>query len=247
MLYIVKEGLPNDVNRKIIELRKSEEWKSIKEGDTEAIRRVFDTNFPKNDVKEILLREQHGICAYCMRRICMDSHSRVEHLMPLSKNKDKAIDYMNMLGVCDGGEKAIDNQGRILCCDAHKKQTEIELSPLNKMQMDKIAYDKEGRIFTKPRDEAMERDMNEVLLLNGIQKKDGTVRDTSTELLKGRRDAYDRARRMMETLNKKGKCTSVVIKKLMEKLYDSVEREEYVGVKLYYFRKKYNSLRARGM
>lgn len=69
MLYIVKEGLPNDVNRKIIELRKSEEWKSVKEGDTEAIRRVFDTNFPKNDVKEILLREQHGICAYCMRRI----------------------------------------------------------------------------------------------------------------------------------------------------------------------------------
>ena len=56
MLYIVKEGLPNDVNRKIIELRKSEEWKSVKEGDTEAIRRVFDTNFPKNDVKEILLR-----------------------------------------------------------------------------------------------------------------------------------------------------------------------------------------------
>ena len=131
--------------------------------------------------------------------------------------------------------------------DAHKKQTEIELSPFNKMQMDKIAYDKEGRIFTKPRDEAMERDINKALLLNGIQKKDGTVRDTSTELLKGRRDAYDRARRMMETLNKKGKCTSVVIKKLMEKLYDSVEREEYVGVKLYYFRKKYNSLRARGM
>ena len=89
--------------------------------------------------------------------------------------------------------------------------------------------------------------MNEVLFLNGIQKKDGTVRDTSTELLKGRRDAYDRARRMMETLNRKGKCTSVVIKKLMEKLNDSVEREEYVGVKLYYFRKKYKSLRARGM
>ena len=52
---------------------------------------------------------------------------------------------------------------------------------------------------------------------------------------------------MMEALNRKGKCTSVVIKKLMEKLYNSVEREEYVGVKLYYFRKKYNSLRARGM
>lgn len=247
MLYIAKEGLPDDINGKIIELRKSEEWKNIREDDTDAIRRVFDTVFPKNDVKEILLREQHGICAYCMKRICMDSHSRVEHLVPLSKDKDKAIDYMNMLGVCDGGEKVTDNQGHILCCDAHKKETEIELSPLNKVQMDKIAYNKEGRIFTEPRDEAMERDINEFLLLNGIQKKDGTVRDTSTELLKGRRDAYDRARRMMNTLNAKGKCTSAVVKKLMEELYNSDEREEYVGVKLYYFRKKYNSLLRRGM
>lgn len=247
MLYIAKEGLPDDINRKIIELRKSEEWKNINEDDTDAIRRVFDTEFPKNEVKEILLHEQHGICAYCMKRIRMDSHSRVEHLVPLSKDKDKAIDYLNMLGVCDGGEKVTDNQGHILCCDAHKKETEIELSPLNKVQMDKIAYDKEGRIFTEPKDVAMETAINDVLLLNGIQKKDGTVRDTSTELLKGRRDAYDRARRMMNTLNAKGKCTSAVIKKLMEELYNSDEREEYVGVKLYYFRKKYNSLLRRGM
>lgn len=141
-----------------------------------------------------ILHEQHGICAYCMKRIRMDSHSRVEHLVPLSK--DKAIDYMNMLGVCDGGEKVTDNQGHILCCDAHKKETEIELSPLNKVQMGKIAYDKDGRIFTEPKDVAMETAINDVLLINGIQKKDGTVRDTSTELLKGRRDAYDRARRI---------------------------------------------------
>ncbi len=80
MLYIEKEGLPNDINRKIIELSKSEEWKSISEDDTTAIRNAFDNDFPKNEVKEILLHEQHGICAYCMRRIRMDNHSRVEHL-----------------------------------------------------------------------------------------------------------------------------------------------------------------------
>lgn len=247
MLYIAKEGLPDDINGRIIELRKSDEWKSIREDDTDAIRRVFDTEFPKNEVKEILLREQHGICAYCMKRIRMDSHSRVEHLVPLSKDKEKAIDYMNMLGVCDGGEKATGDQGHILCCDAHKKETEMKLSPLNKFQMDKIAYDKEGRIFTEPKDAEMETAINDVLLLNGIQKKGGTVRDTSTELIKGRRDAYERARRMMNTLNAKGKCTSAVIKKLMDELYNSDEREEFVGVKLYYFRKKYNSLLRRGM
>lgn len=247
MLYIEKEGLPNDVSRKIIELSKNDQWKNISEDDTEAIRRIFDNDFPKNDVKRVLLHEQHGICAYCMRRIRMDRHSRVEHLLPLSKNKQKAIDYDNMLAVCDGGEQIAGGQEHILCCDAHKKETEIELSPLDKVQMDKIAYDKEGRIYTEPRDEAMERDINEILLLNGIQKKDGTVRDTSTELLKGRRDAYDRARKMLDSLNAKGKCTSAVIKKLMEELYHSDEREEYVGVKLYYFRKKYNSLIRRGL
>lgn len=247
MLYIEKEGLKDGINKKIIEMRKSEEWKNIKEVDSEAIRRAFDTVFPKNEVKEILIHEQHGICAYCMRRIRMDSHSRVEHLVPLSKNKEKAIDYNNMLGVCDGGEKVTSESGHILCCDAHKKETEIELSPLNKVQMDKIAYDKDGKIYTEPRDVDMERDINDVLLLNGIQKKDGTVRDTSTELLKGRRDAYKRAKRMMNILNVKGKCTSSVLKKLMEELYNCDEREEYVGVKLFYFRKKYNSLVRRGM
>lgn len=247
MLYIEKEGLPKAVGRKIIELSKSEEWKNIDEHDTDAIRRVFDNDFPKNEVKKILLHEQHGICAYCMKRIRMDSHSRLEHLAPLSKDKDKAIDYRNMLGVCDGGARSTGNQGHILCCDAHKKETEITTSPLNKLQMDKIAYDKDGKIYTKPRDEAMERDINEVLLLNGVQKKDGTVRDTSTELLKGRKDAYDRARKMMDSLNRKGKCTSVTLKKIMDELYNRDEREEYVGVWLYYFKKHYSSLIKRGL
>ncbi len=247
MLYIEKEGLPKDVSSKIIELSKGEEWKKIDEKDTVAIRRVFDNDFPKNEVKKILIHEQHGICAYCMRRIRMDSHSRVEHLTPLSKDKDKAIDYSNMLGVCDGGEKITGDRGHILCCDACKKETEISTSPLDKFQMDKIAYNKDGKIYTEPYDEAMEKDINEVLLLNGIQKKDGTVRDTSTELLKGRKDAYDRARKMMDSLNKKGKCTSTVLRKIMNDLYNCEECEEYVGVKLYYFKKHYSSLIRRGL
>lgn len=85
--------------------------------------------------------------------------------------------------------------------------------------MDKIAYDSEGKIYTKPKDEDMERDINEVLLLNGIRKKDGTVIDTSTELLKGRKDAYDRAKKMMAASNIKGKCTSVTLKKIMDIYY----------------------------
>jgi hypothetical protein len=177
----------------------------------------------------------------------MDSHSRVEHWMPLSKDKDMALDYNNMFGVCDGGEQVSNQKGHIVCCDAHKGETEISISPLNQVQMDKIAYTPEGIIYTKPRDEVMEKDINETLLLNGIRKSDGSVRDTSTEVLKGRRDAYDRARRMMEAFNNRGKCNSATVKKKIDELYAKDERDEYVGVILYYLNKKYNALVRRGL
>lgn len=41
-----------------------------------------------------------------MRRIYRDSHCKIEHLVPLSRDKEKALDYHNLLGVCDGGEKS---------------------------------------------------------------------------------------------------------------------------------------------
>ena len=84
-------------------------------------------------------------------------------------------------------------------------------------------------------------------MLNGIQKSDGSVRDTSTEILKGRRDAYDRAKIMMKTLDKKDKCSSAQVQKLIDALLAKEEYEEYLGVKLYYFKKKYASLLKRGL
>lgn len=239
MILIEKEGLPDELRRKIIAVRKSAKWRNTEDDNTIAIRQVFDDDFPKNEVKEILIHEQKGLCAYCMRRIRMDSHSRVEHWMPLSLDKEKAIDYSNMLGVCDGGERIAGQQVRILCCDAHKGETEVRTSPLNKVQMDKIAYKSDGTIYTEPLDEEMEKDINETLLLNGVRKKDGSVLDTSTEILKGRRDAYERARSIMRSLKKHKKCTSAVVKKIMDDLQNRESYEEYVGVKLYYFGKKY--------
>ena len=55
-------------------------------------------------VKEVLVREQKGLCAYCMRRIYRDSHCKIEYLVPLSRDREKALDYHNLRGVCDGGE-----------------------------------------------------------------------------------------------------------------------------------------------
>lgn len=55
---------------------------------------------------------RRGLCAYCMRSIRTDTHSRIEHLIPSSEDKEKATNYSNMLGVCDGEEKITGQQGR---------------------------------------------------------------------------------------------------------------------------------------
>lgn len=40
----------------------------------------------------------------------------------------------------------------------------------------------------------------------------------------------------MVALNIKGKCTSATLKKIMDELYNREERDEFVGVQLYYFK-----------
>jgi len=246
MIYVQKEGLPSSIEQEIIEIRKSANWKSIEEEDTDAIRNVFDNIFPKDRVKQILVYEQHGLCAYCMRRIRNDYHSRVEHWYPLKKSKEKSISYDNMLGVCDGGTGIHGNRGRMLCCDAQKGEDEITVSPLNKIQMDKIAYKPDGVMYTEPKDKDMEKDINNILGLNGVKKSDGTRRDTATELLKGRKDAYDRARKLIHRMNVEGKCTSTNVEKLIRNIENQEEYEEYVGVKLFYLKKKLQSLIKQG-
>ncbi len=123
----------------------------------------------------------------------------------------------------------------------------ITINPLNEKHMELIAYKPDGTIYTKPKDDALEKDINETLMLNGTRNKDGSVLDTATELLKGRRDAYERASRIMKRLNREGKCTSLSISRIIDNLSSQAELDEYVGVMLYYLKKKYISLIRRGL
>lgn len=105
------------------EIKRTEQWRCIQKGDTQAVRQEFDL-LPKEEIRQSLLEEQHYLCAYCMKRIKNDGlHTTIEHWEPLSVNKDKALEYDNMLAVCDGGRKAdlTGNVQRILCCDEMMK------------------------------------------------------------------------------------------------------------------------------
>lgn len=244
MLYIRKvQPLPDVIERSNL-IKRSEAWKKIPEEDTQAIRSQFDL-LPKESIRYTLLKEQRGLCAYCMKRIHDDNSTTIEHWTPLSRSKDKALQYTNFLGVCHGGRKTEMEDTKILCCDASKGEKEIQISPWNEAHMKDIAYTSSGIIYTISQNPEFEKDINFTLCLNGLIDKKGNRIDTATEVIKGRRDAIQWCKDLYRTLDRRGKCTSVELKKKIDEIEQAEVMPEYVGVKLFYLKKKYQELAKR--
>ncbi len=94
----------------------------------------------KEKVKESLLREQYGLCCYCMKRI--DRHnSHIEHFRPQSKYPSLVLDYQNLLLSCNGLTEEYENCG-------HKKadfaEEESLVSPLDPDCSNHFAYTVNG-------------------------------------------------------------------------------------------------------
>lgn len=93
----------------------------------------------------------------------------------------------------------------------------------------------------------MEKDIKNVLRLNGMWKNGQFIADTSTELVKGRKDAYLRYKKAVKKLGDKKMCTSAKIKKIIREIEMEEQRTEFAGVLLYFFNKKYHELVKRGL
>lgn len=82
--------------------------------------------------------DQSGLCAYCEIRLNEDQphKCRVEHIHPKSDDSSGHnwhLDWQNLLSVCNGGETegcAETPLPENLSCDAHKKDSQIAVSPL---------------------------------------------------------------------------------------------------------------------
>lgn len=69
--------------------------------------------FRKNDraadgeLRSLLIKRQHGLCAYCEWRIGPDGNYKfpvqVEHYVTRESNPSRELDYTNFLGCCNGG------------------------------------------------------------------------------------------------------------------------------------------------
>lgn len=108
-----------------------------------------------------------------------------------------------------------------------------------------VKYTKDGKIYTS--DAVLDKDISEKLRLNGIFNSDGSFKcDTSTGLVKGRRDAYQKSITIINVLNKKGKLTSAAIRKQIHKIENEEIMQEFAGTIIFFLEKKYRTLKGQG-
>jgi len=129
----------------------------------------------RTDILKDLLDEQGYLCAYCMRSISLDS-ATIEHFIGQNYVDDKGnsigkkedTNYDNMLAVCHGNFCKNETH-----CDSSRskyqdKRPLLNISPLNKQQMNNIKFSQSGVIYYENIDDESEInfDLNKVLNLN---------------------------------------------------------------------------------
>ena len=261
MLYIRKRKTPVYIKQAAEKLKSAEENRYNElclPDDAGKLRSIFE-DMPRSVIGKALCTEQHGLCAYCMSQIRSEGKKniRIEHYKALSRNKETALDYQNFLGVCSGGEKEGKGKSHILCCDAARKETELTINPWDKRQMQAIGYRRNGQIFVHADPglapqlvEKMQTDMDEILMLNGKLDADGKTKfDTSTRLVASRRSIYQSVCTQFERWDRK-KCLTAdflqeKINALEKELQGDETAEPFIGVRLYWYRRKCRQLSSR--
>ena len=98
----------------------------------------------KRTLKEELIKEQYGLCCYCMKKIEW-YNSHIEHFVPRSVDSSKEMDYFNLIASCNGYNEEKENCG-------HKKSNwydeYLTVSPLDDLCEDIFKYTVDGRILS---------------------------------------------------------------------------------------------------
>jgi len=118
----------------------------------------------KDDLRKSLVREQRGICCYCMARICANaSRMKIAHWQPRSKYAEAQLEYTNLLGACHGNDG---RRGQEKHCDTSQGDRTISRNPANLTSpVEKLLkYRRDGEISST--DSRFNDEINNVLNLN---------------------------------------------------------------------------------
>ena len=176
----------------------------------------------KRAVAESLVADQHGLCAYCMRRIDAGSGSSIEHIVAQhgaggESNLAESMDYGNMLAVC------VPRSGA-LTCDKSRGNKPLRVNPLDERTLSGIRYTRDGLIRSDDPD--VDHDLDKVLNLN----------EKAAYLPKNRSVVWERVNRQISNLAEHGGGRDklrAACQKMRANLLGQEEYAEYIGVMLY--------------
>jgi uncharacterized protein (TIGR02646 family) len=122
-------------------------------------------NYPdKKTLRLNLVREQRGLCCYCLSRIRPTADAmKIEHWHSQDKFPGEQLDYSNLLGACPGGTGQPDE---LQYCDTKKGNRPLSRNPANASHHveDFIRYKGDGMIVSN--DAAFNAELENVLNLN---------------------------------------------------------------------------------
>lgn len=179
----------------------------------------------RQEVREALVREQGGLCAFCMRRIrATEQDMKIAHRYPQRSGDDtgaaRSLDWSNMLGACKGGEGS---PRKHQTCDTRQGNDVIEVDPTQQTHMRAVQYASGSRVSSAFPRHAEDFDVR--LNLNHARLTDGRK-----EALNGLLDAFGRT--------SAGTWKGDRIRRQLETLRTGPELVEYVGVLEHYLEKR---------
>ena len=169
----------------------------------------------KEDLRKSLLEEQGYICAYCMKRIEESADIKIEHYE--ARNSTNELSYKNLLAVCKGNKGSSKERQT---CDTKKGNRVLHIDPQKIGDISTIFFTRNGEV--KSTNLLFQKDLDEVLNLN----------DKFGNLISARKSALKALQKKITPMNKNQ------IEKLYNKLKSAERKIEYVGILLWYLKKK---------
>ena len=124
----------------------------------------YDNYEQKDELRQALAREQHGLCCYCMGRIQADGNRmKIEHWRCQDRFPASQLDYSNLLGACMGGQNLRPSEQH---CDTRKGNQDLSRNPALPAHCVErlIQYNDDGTI--RSTDPVFDSEINDVLNLN---------------------------------------------------------------------------------
>lgn len=146
----------------------------------------------KDKLRESLVRDQRGLCCYCMLPlVAAEISMKIEHWQCQEDHPGRQLDYSNMLGACLGGKGLPEKEQH---CDTRKGKKSIKFNPADPAHHieQRCRYDINGTITSD--DAEFKKHLSDVLGLNitSLKNRRKAVMDALAQWLREYRVRHHR-------------------------------------------------------